>query len=156
MARSLGLDIGKRRIGVATCDALKVIARPLDIIDRRTQDAIGAIIAHAQTQQVDEIVVGYPYHASGAVSEQAQSAERFIDALRARVNISIVYCDERYSTGEAREIMGAQRRSGASRRLGAGQHDDAIAAAVILQRYLDARRDQSVDEREDDSYNADA
>ncbi len=150
MARSLGLDIGKRRIGVATCDTLKVIARPLDIIDRRTQDAIGAIIAHAQTQQVDEIVVGYPYHASGAVSEQAQSVERFIDALRARGNISIVYCDERYSTGEAREIMGAQRR------LGAGQHDDAIAAAVILQRYLDARRDQSIDEREDDSYSADA
>jgi putative Holliday junction resolvase len=148
MARSLGLDVGKRRIGIATCDTLKVIARPLDVIDRKKQDALSAIITHVQTQLADEIVVGYPYHVNGTVSEQAQTVERFIDALRARVSIPIVYCDERFSTGEAREIMGAKRRKDA------GQHDDAIAAAVILQRYLNKRRDESNTQREDDMLSA--
>jgi len=148
MARSLGLDIGNRRIGVAVCDALKVIARPLDVIDRKHRDAIGAIITHVQTQEVDEIVVGYPMNVNGTAGEQAHAVERFVASLEVRIKIPIVFCDERFSTGEAREIMGAKRRRDSS------QPDDAFAAAVILQRHLDKRRDEHEAPCDDELYTA--
>lgn len=135
MSRSLGLDIGNRRIGVAASDTLKMIARPLLVIDRTRQDAIGAIAACIESQQADELVVGYPLQANGVAGAQAQAVERFVNALGKRVTIPIVYCDERYSTSDARELMTAKRQRSSA------EPDDAIAAAVILQRMLDRRRE---------------
>ncbi|HEY3288523.1 MAG TPA: Holliday junction resolvase RuvX [Anaerolineae bacterium] len=135
MSRSLGLDIGNRRIGVATSDTLKMIARPLMVIDRKRQDAIGAIAACVESQQADELVVGYPLQIDGIRGAQAQAVERFVSALGKRVNLPVVYCDERYSTSDARELMMTIRRKGSD------EPDDAIAAAVILQRMFDQRRE---------------
>lgn len=131
MARSIGLDVGNRRIGVAVSDTLKVIARPVEVIDRRQQDPLARIAQHVREQQADEIVVGYPWNMDGTAGDQARRVEQFTEALRARVGVPVRFYDERNSTGEARELLSAKKRQGA------GQHDDAIAAAVILQRYLD-------------------
>ena len=137
MARSLGLDVGNRRIGVAVSDTLKVIARPVDIIDRKhqgTASAIQRVVEYVQEHQPDEIIVGYPFNADGTAGPQAHSVEQFTALLRARVGVPVRYYDERYSTGEAQEIISGKKRKDQD------QHDDAVAAAVILQRYLDENR----------------
>jgi putative holliday junction resolvase len=143
MARTIGLDVGNRRIGVAVSDTLKVIARPLEVIDRRQHNAVARIAQHAREQQADEIVVGYPWNADGTAGDQARRVEQFAQALRAQVEVPVRFYDERYSTGEAREILSAKKPRDKDR------HDDAIAAAVILQRYLDESRAAANDDASD-------
>jgi len=128
----MGLDVGNRRIGVAVSDALKLIARPLQVIDRRKGNAVTAICELIRVQLVDEVIVGYPYNADGSVGKQARLVEQFVNTLRQSSSLPVRLCDERYSTGEAREIINGKKRKDPL------QHDDAIAAAVILQRYLNA------------------
>lgn len=133
MARSMGLDVGNRRIGVALSDALKVIARPLQVIDRKQNDAPALILEIIRSQQVDEVIAGYPYNADGSVGNQARLVEKFVIKLRQVVVIPVLLYDERDSTGEARSIISARKRKDPM------QPDDAVAAAVILQRYLDEK-----------------
>jgi putative Holliday junction resolvase len=135
MARSLGLDVGNRRIGVAVSDTSKVIARPVEVIDRKVQNAMRRLNELVKEYQPDEIILGYPWNANGSAGEQAHHVEEFAAQLRASIQIPLAFCDERYSTGEAQEIINANRRKKDQVR-----HDDAIAAAIILQRYLDDRR----------------
>lgn len=130
MARTLALDIGNRRIGVAVSDTTRSIARPLEVIDRHRQNALQRIVELVRQLQPDNIVVGYPLNADGSVGAQALKVERFVQLVRLNIECPVVYYDERYSTSEAQDIMGAKRRKDRQ------QHDDAIAAAVILQRYL--------------------
>ena len=140
MARSLGLDIGNRRIGVAVSDAIKLIARPLGVIDRKTERAVERIAAFVAQQQVDEVIVGLPYNADGSKGEQAARVEQFVAQLGLHLAVPIHFCDERYSTLAAREIMAGKKQKTPK------DGDDAIAAAVILQRALDERRAKQPDE----------
>ncbi len=140
MARSLGLDIGNRRIGVAVSDALKMIARPLGVIDRKTEKAIERVMQFVAQQQIDELIVGLPFNADGSKGEQATRVETFVEQLRPQLHVPIHFCDERYSTLDARAIMHGQKRNRQT------EPDDAIAAAVILQRVLDERRAHDVDD----------
>lgn len=137
MARSIGLDIGARRIGVAVSDSAKIVARPVEIIDRRRANPLTRIAALIDEFQADEIVVGYPYNADGTVGAQAAQVQQFAEALRARVAVPLRYYDERFSTSDAQEIISARRRKDHT------TADDDIAAAVILQRYLDERIEQA-------------
>jgi len=131
MARALALDVGNRRIGVALSDVSKLLARPLTVIDRQT-DAATARIAGLITQHgVDEIVVGLPYHADGKLSVQAGLVRAFADSLTAVTGVRMTYVDERWSTQDAKAIIANLKKKKQP------AHDDAIAAAVILQRYLD-------------------
>lgn len=136
MARSLGLDIGNRRIGVAVSDALKMIARPLGVIDRKSDKPLERIQQFATQQQVDELIVGLPFNADGSKGEQAARVEAFVEQLRPHLSVPVHFCDERYSTLAARDILQGQKRKRQT------EPDDAIAAAVILQRALDERRDR--------------
>lgn len=144
MARSMGLDVGDRRIGVAVSDAAKFIARPLEVVDRGRDGrddpaALDRLAALAAEYAPDEIIVGEPKRTDGKVSAQAARVGAFLERIRERVSARFVLTDERYSTQEAREIMAA-RRGGAGR-----EHDDAVAAAVILQRHLDLARPEPDD-----------
>jgi len=140
MARTLALDVGGRRIGVAVSDATKLIARPLCVIDRTREDALARIAALVAEHAADEVVVGLPVHADGNVGEQACQVQTFADSLRERLIVPLRFVDERYTTQDAQQIIAESRR----RPPRAGRHarvtDDAIAAAVILQRYLDEQR----------------
>ncbi len=131
MARTLALDIGNRRIGVAVSDVTKLIARPLCVIDRKREGAIERVIALVAEHEADEVVVGLPLHADGNLSEQARQVQAFVEVLGARLSVPIRWVDERYTTQDARQILAEVRRRKRP------DHDDAIAAAVILQRYLD-------------------
>src|SRR6185503_14339087 len=97
-----------------------------------------------------EIVVGFPRTLRGEIGPQARRVERFVEELRDAVDAPVRLWDEQYSTAEARDRLaargkapGGSRRSSGRRGRAEAPHVDALAAAVILQEYLDSRRSSS-------------
>ncbi|MEZ4862967.1 MAG: Holliday junction resolvase RuvX [Caldilineaceae bacterium] len=138
----LALDVGLARIGVAVCDPLRLAARPVTVIKRRSRNEDFAQLASlAQEEEVVAIICGLPLNMDGSEGFQAQSvrkwAERCAYALRARVgrSLPIVFWDERLSTFAAQELLNAEEH-----KRGKEIGEDAAAAAVILQSYLDAAK----------------
>lgn len=128
--RSLGLDIGERRIGVALGDPSGIMATPLTIIERDGDEtAIASIREIMEKYRVGRVIIGLPLAPDGGLGMQAQKVKCFAEKLRT-AGASIEYRDERLSTVTARNLM---REAAKDRR----SRDDAIAAAVILQSYLD-------------------
>jgi len=138
MSRILALDIGEKRIGVAVSDQTRTLARPVQAIVRASLDsdiqALADLLAH---YNVDTLVIGYPLSLSGEEGPQAVRVKRYAERLTAKLPITVTLWDERYSTLEATEKLVAAGR----RRQGDKGQVDAAAAAVILQGYLDSRRD---------------
>ena len=148
MARTLSLDVGNRRIGVAVSDASKLLARPLLVIDRRADDAVGRVVQLLTEQVADELVAGLPYHADGTMSAQAHLVQAFVAEVTRSTNVPVTFVDERWSTQDAKAIITEIKKKKQP------VHDDAIAAAVILQRYLDEKREAQEhchDEQADDA-----
>lgn len=135
--RLLGLDVGTRRIGVALSDPTGMIAQSLTVIPRRSwSQVLDAIAALVHTHQVEGIVVGLPLHMDAEEGEAASAARAFAGRLRGAVAVPVVLEDERLSTAEAERVMVAADVRRATRRT----RRDAVAAALILQRFLDRRR----------------
>ncbi len=142
--RVLALDVGDRRVGVAVSDPLGLLARPLTVITRRSKEMdYRTIAALVEEQEVSLVVVGHPLELHGEVGPQARRVERYAAGLAAHLAVPLILWDERLSTAEAEQILHA---SGESTRQYRGRLD-AVAAAVILQSYLDAveERERSVD-----------
>jgi putative Holliday junction resolvase len=137
MGRVLALDIGERRIGVAVSDEEGILAQPLTVLPRQgVAKDVARIAQVVHEQQAERVVVGLPITLRG---DQAQAAERvrlFVSHLREAVDIPIVLVDERLSTVEADRRM----REAEVRRDKRRQSVDAVAAALILERYLSAQR----------------
>ncbi len=135
--RVMGLDVGERRIGVALSDPTSAIASPLEVVMVTDDEAAYAAIARLTSQhQVDQVVVGMPYSLSGAAGPAAEKVQEFVAELSRRLSVKVVTWDERLSTMAADRSM---RETGVSRRKRDSLRD-AIAAALILQGYLDSRR----------------
>ena len=145
MARVLGIDLGSRRIGVAVSDGLGLTAQPRATIARhggvRDIDAIAAAVKDADA---DRIVLGLPLDCEGQEGPAAQRARVFGDKLAAALHLPVEFIDESFSTVEAEAVLLAADVSRARRK----QVVDKMAAAVILQRWLDANRDKGGDSRE--------
>jgi putative Holliday junction resolvase len=139
--RTLGLDVGERRIGVAIADELGMIASPLTVVERRRGD-LAKIQELASHRGVDRIVVGLPTGMSGREGPQAASVRAFVDEMRAAADDgpAIEFWDERLTTAVAERAL----RERGTRRSRAKGEVDAMAAAVILQGYLDAKRARSL------------
>lgn len=133
--RLLGLDIGGRRIGVAVSDELGMIASPVATVDARG-DVAGELRTLIEKYGVRRIVVGLPIGMSGKEGPQAAEVRAVADKLGERLKIDIVYSDERLSSAIANQALIGQ----GTRREKRKQHIDAMAAAVILQGYLDNQR----------------
>jgi len=132
--RSLGLDIGDKRIGVALSDPGGILASPLTIINHQDDKAdIEAILEIVNQNQVAKIVVGLPLSMNGKVGKQAERIKDFIRELCHHTDIPVELRDERLSTVSAQRMM----REGKSKRAGKKTRYDAAAAAIILQGYLD-------------------
>ena len=140
--RVLALDPGERRIGVALSDELGILATPLCILQRRAPDRVAAVATLVREHGVVEILVGFPRTLRGEVGPQARRVERFVDELRTAIDTPVRLWDEGYSTAEARDRLAATSKPSAGRRGHPARavHVDAVAAAVILQEYLDSRR----------------
>jgi putative Holliday junction resolvase len=135
--RFMGLDVGDKRIGVALSDESALIASPRETLERRgNQKDIAHLLELARREEVSEILVGMPLKLDGSIGPQADKVSRFVEALRAATPIPITTWDERLSTVGAERAMIEADVSRAKRR-GAV---DRVAAALILQSYLDAKR----------------
>lgn len=138
--RVMGLDIGEKRIGVALSDPLGIVASALTVVERKTDDyARKEILALARQNDVERIVIGLPRSLDGSLGKQAQSVQHFIELLKVCTQLPIVTWDERLSTVAAERIMieaGAKREKRKKQR-------DSLAAAFILQGYLDSGRNRS-------------
>jgi putative Holliday junction resolvase len=133
--RALGLDIGKRRIGVAVSDPLGLLARPVETVRAVSLNVdVARIAALARDLEAELIVVGDPLHMSGEVGTMSERAHRFGEVLREATGLTVAYCDERLTSVEAERIL---RDQGVPPRK-AREQIDAMAAAVILQSYLNA------------------
>jgi len=132
--RSLGLDIGDKRIGVALSDPKGILASPFTIVNRRNETAdIEAIVDIINQHQVERIIVGLPRSMDGSISKQAEKVGAFIQELRNHTKVPLEFRDERLSTVSANRLM---QEIDVKKTRGKARHD-AIAAAIILQGYLD-------------------
>jgi putative Holliday junction resolvase len=138
--RCLGLDLGSKRIGVALCDPEERVATPLTVVERsKSRSHDHANIARlVEEYEVEAVVVGLPLNMSGKVTAAAQSAKEETEQLRAALGIPVHLYDERLTTVTAnRSLMEMEMKSDARRRV-----VDKVAAAVMLQAYLDHRRNE--------------
>ncbi|MFC1951611.1 Holliday junction resolvase RuvX [Chloroflexota bacterium] len=136
ITRSLGLDVGDKRIGVALSDPLGILASPLTTINRGDEKAdIKAIVDIVVQKGVGQIIVGLPRSMDGGISKQEEKVKDFTMELCSQTQVPVEFRDERLSTVSAKRLIREANTKKTSRRV----RDDAIAAAIILQCYLDER-----------------
>jgi putative Holliday junction resolvase len=135
----LGVDAGERRVGVALSDESRLLASPVTVLDRRRGLApvLDALTDLARREGATRLVIGLPLNADGSEGPQARRAHDFARIAARVIGLPVEMWDERLSTREAEEIVRAQGRN--LRRVRARGELDAIAAAAILQDYLDAQ-----------------
>tara|TARA_Y100000590_G_scaffold32905_1_gene36121 strand:- start:245 stop:664 length:420 start_codon:yes stop_codon:yes gene_type:complete len=136
--RTIGLDVGERRVGIAICDTAGILATPYSAIERKSLDRdILAISEIAAKEEVMRIVVGMPFSLDGSEGYQAKKTLIFYEAIKEAIApIRVELWDERFSTDEAARRL-AEAGVAPSRNKA---RLDASAAAVILQSYLDTNR----------------
>lgn len=123
----LAFDFGEKKLGVAIGNTLTLLARPLEIVRGETRLArFGRIEQLLQEWQPQRLVVGLALNTDGGEQPATARCRRFANQLHGRYGLPVVLVDERGSSMEAQQWLGSH------------DDDDAMAAAVILQRYLDA------------------
>jgi len=148
MTRLMALDVGSVRIGVALSDASGFLASPYATLrvsrdESQTWEAIQRLIRETE---VEGLVVGLPISLDGEIHAQGARVQAFVERLKQHIELPVTFWDERLSTVEAHRLRvdyeqeargGRARSGGAGRRKRKRQGIDALAAAVILQEYLD-------------------
>lgn len=134
--RLVGLDVGARRVGVAVSDELGLIASPVDSIDLKRR-GMGALRAEIERFDPERIIVGLPTGMSGREGPQAAEVRAFAKELAELVDRPITFWDERLTTFMAEQALIETGHRRKERKL----RVDAVAAALILQSYLDAHRE---------------
>lgn len=137
--RIMGLDFGSKTVGVAVSDALLITAQGLEIIRREKPDKLRRTLARIETlieeYQVDEIVLGLPKNMNATEGPRAELTAQFRESLERRTGLPVVMWDERLTTVAADKAM----IEAGIRREKRKDYVDKIAAALILQGYLDSR-----------------
>jgi len=136
--RALGLDVGERRIGVASGDTDSGIAVPAGVIENSSK-ASDDVAREAHARDAEVVVVGMPYSMSGRVGPQALVVQEFIRGLE-EAGLAVETVDERLSSAEAERALAEGRTLGRGRRRPEREAVDAAAAVVILQAWLDGKR----------------
>ena len=136
-ARILGLDVGSKTIGLAVSDPLGITAQGLETIRRKNKrtdfERLEEVIRRFE---VAEIVVGYPLRLSGAEGSQAEKIRAFADQLQRHFKLPVHLWDERLSSAEANRLLRDSEMSIRRR----GEVVDRLAAVLILQNWMEARR----------------
>lgn len=135
--RTIGLDYGTKTVGVAISDENRIIAQPLVTIERthanklrQTYAAIERIIAE---NDVDTIVLGLPKNMNNTEGERVEDTKVFKENLERRTALPVIFVDERLTTMEADRILESTGVASKNKK----QYIDKMAAAIILQTYLD-------------------
>lgn len=136
MARIMGLDVGDKTIGVALSDPLFVTAQPFETIRRTKAKAdIDRLEDIVKEKEVNQIVVGLPKNMNNTIGPQSMKVISFVDLLKKRFDIEIVYEDERLTTVQSESVLIDMN----VRRENRKKQIDNIAASFILQSFLDRR-----------------
>lgn len=134
---ALGLDIGKKRIGIAGCDGTGLIATGLTTLHRTNfAEDVRKLQAIITEREVDLLVVGMPYSLDGSVGTQANKVAKIAKKMAQALNLPLEYVDERLTSVEAEDMLKAKKKY-SSYDKGAV---DRQAATIILQQWLDMRR----------------
>lgn len=159
MPRLMALDVGEVRIGVALSDAGGFLASPYTTLhtthdETATWSAIQQLIEETEAQG---LIIGLPVSLDGEIHTQAERVIAFAERLKAHISLPVIFWDERLSTVEAERLLAERglsprarkkgQRGGHRRRQRAAQEIDALAAAVILQGYLDQHPQESETQR---------
>lgn len=134
--RILGIDYGRKRVGVAVSDPTGILATGVTVLER-TRALAADVCRIAAELGATAVVVGLPLTLRGERGPMAREVQRFVDELGSACGLPVVTVDERFTSAEARETriaMGVPRRKRRSR-----EDVDRMAAAIILQGYLDDR-----------------
>ena len=139
MARAIGVDLGTKRVGVASSDATRTLASPVTVLQRRGSRAEDhkALLAIVEEYEADTVVVGLPLSMSGALGPQGQAVIAQVEQVRERLPLPVHTWDERLSTVQASRVTAEAGRKKSARTAMAGR--DAAAAAIVLQAFIDAR-----------------
>ncbi len=146
--KTLALDVGDARVGVAISDPTGFLASPLTIL-KRSADTVDEIAALVRKHEVTTVLVGLPLNMDGTKGFQAKKVERFAEKIKEALDttlpgnaasISIIFEDERVSTQDAREM----RLQRGVKKMKRRERVDAEAAAIFLQEYLDRKRAERI------------
>lgn len=134
--RFMGLDVGDRRIGVAVSDELGMFAQGIEVIERRDipQD-MEKIRLLLDEYRISELVVGIPWMLNGTLGIQGEKVMTFVESLKEFLDVPIALWDERLSSRAAEQVLleANMRRDKRKKVI------DRLAAAIILQNYMDSR-----------------
>ena len=137
ISRSMALDVGKKRIGIALSDPLALTAQPLLTIWRKTPgDDLRSILRLIRRYEVATVIVGNPLHMSGDVSPWAAKVQQFADTLRQRAGVPVELWDERLSSVAAHEILDEAGHDRRDRKA----IIDQVAAVVILRGWMEHKQ----------------
>lgn len=141
--RIMGLDFGAKTVGVAVSDSLLLTAQGVEIISRKEENKLRRTLARIEEliveYKVEEIVVGLPKNMNGTEGQRVELTREFAEKLERRTGLPVIFWDERLTTVEADRAM----IEAGIRRENRKNYVDKIAAALILQGYLDRRREKT-------------
>jgi putative Holliday junction resolvase len=136
-ARILALDVGKKRIGLAISDALRITAQGLPTLIRtRIRDDLTQLASLAREREVGMLLVGKPLHMSGTESRQSAYTSDFGERLREETGLAVIYWDERLTTVEAERVL----REGGATLEKRKKAVDQLAAVLLLESFLEAQK----------------
>ena len=135
IGRTLAIDYGLKRTGLASCDPMGITAQPLPaIVSSSLETTIADILEHVKERQIIRLLIGMPYLPDGREGEQAKSVHVFIDACRKALpeGFDIQHQDERHTTKEAHTLLKEAGLKGKKKQAVL----DSTAAVVILREFL--------------------
>lgn len=134
--RILALDYGRRNVGAAVCDEMGIAIRPIPALPNRGRREVVSLIRKLVEQhEIGSLVVGLPFNMDGTTGESAEQARKFMQVLRSQLRLPLTEVDERLTTVEAGELW----KGMSPRQQRRYRSVDSLAAALILQRYLEAQ-----------------
>jgi len=133
--RYLAIDYGAKRTGLALADDAHAIASPLEVVDSPSL-LTSRIIEVIKSQQIDALVIGLPLNMDDTEGPQSKKVRQFADEIKKQIDIPIHFHDERLSSFDAEQKLAALGLTRKKKK----KHLDAVAAAAILQSFLDEKQ----------------
>ena len=135
----ISVDYGDKRTGIAVCDKLEMLASPVCVITEWNQDVLAnKIVEIANEKKAEQIVVGLPKNMDGTMGFRSEACQALGELLQSLTEIPVVYWDERLTTVSAHRILSENNVRGKKRK----NVVDAVAADIILQDYIDSRKNR--------------
>ena len=131
----LGIDYGERRTGIAKSDLLGITAQGIGTVKHKTpEEALEQIVEIIKSEQPEKIVLGMPKNMDGSVGFRGEATKKFAEMLKEKTDVPIIFWDERLTTVSAIRTLNERNVRGEKRK----NVIDTVAAAYILQNYLDS------------------